>query len=73
MEGEHVTELRIRRERLRELMADCPACVADDADEVSDVDLDAWLISHGTDPQTLGALPSNKYKAALSICKPREV
>lgn len=35
-----------KREKLRELMADCPACDDDDADDVADEDLDTWLTSH---------------------------
>lgn len=35
-----------RRDRLRELMADCPACVPEDADEIPDEELDGWIKSH---------------------------
>ena len=35
-----------KRARLRQYMADCPACVPEDADGVADEELDAWLTSH---------------------------
>jgi hypothetical protein len=35
-----------KRERLRQMMADCPACVAEDANHIPEADLDRWISSH---------------------------
>lgn len=43
-----------KRELLRAAMSECPACDGDDADGVSDEDLDGWLDSHGVMCLTCG-------------------
>ena len=45
-EGEDVTALVMKREHLRNLMWDCPACSPDDVDAIADADLDEWIASH---------------------------
>ncbi len=35
-----------KREQLRRLMADCPACVPADADDVPDAELGDWIANH---------------------------
>lgn len=38
------------RAQLRALMAECPACSADDADDVEPDKLAGWILSHGAEP-----------------------
>lgn len=44
-----------KRERLREEMENCPACVPEDADRLDEGELDSWLASHGVDPGKVSA------------------
>jgi hypothetical protein len=43
----HQPDDSIKRRALRHAMSECPACSATDADLISEVDLDRWLLSHG--------------------------
>ncbi len=42
----------VKREQLRRLMADCPACEPEEEADVPPEQLDAWIRSHGEEPVT---------------------
>jgi hypothetical protein len=54
------------REKLREAMSDCPACIPDDCDGISDADVPDWAASHGITDEGLGAEEATVLRAAYT-------